>query len=319
MLPDQFTEVVKRLADQIETVIIGKRAEVEMTVAAFLCGGHLLIEDIPGVGKTMLARSLALSVDLEFKRIQFTPDLLPADITGVSIYNQCGGCFEFRPGPIFANVVLADEINRATPKCQAALLEAMEEFQVTADGHPHALPKPFFVIATENPIEYEGTYALPEAQLDRFLMRLSLGYPSQEDEVAMLDRQMVHHPIEAVRPVVNSEEIEQLQQAVRRIHVDHSLKSYIVDIVTASRHHEAVELGASPRGAIALMRCSQGLAAIAGRDYVTPDDVKRVATPTLAHRLLLKPQRRLQGLSATQVVEELLNRVRVPVTEGVPG
>ncbi|MEN6304185.1 MAG: AAA family ATPase, partial [Armatimonadia bacterium] len=246
-----FAATVNKLIDQIETVIVGKRSVVEMTVIGFLCGGHLLIEDIPGVGKTMLARSLARSVDLTFKRIQFTPDLLPSDVTGVSIYNQSSSQFEFRPGPIFGNVVLADEINRATPKSQAALLEAMEEFQVTVDGVAHPLPKPFFVIATENPIEYEGTYSLPEAQLDRFLMRLALGYPSATDEVMILDRQIMQHPIEKVGPVANAGEILALQQMVRKVHVDHSLRQYMVALVGASRRHEAVELGASPRGSIA--------------------------------------------------------------------
>lgn len=312
----QFTEVISRLLQQIETVIIGKRDVVEMTAIGFLCGGHLLIEDIPGVGKTMLARSLARSVDLVFKRIQFTPDLLPSDITGVSIYNQADGSFEFRHGPVFANVVLADEINRATPKSQAALLEAMEEFQVTVDGVPHPLPKPFFVIATENPIEYEGTYSLPEAQLDRFLMRLRIGYPSPVDEVTILDRQMLHHPIENVDPVVSAAEIGELQRLVREVHVEQSLKTYMVALSNASRSHEAVELGASPRGSIALLRCSQGVAAINGRGYVVPDDVKRVAEAALAHRLILKPQRRLQGINAEHVVEELLKTVPVPVVPG---
>ena len=312
----QFIEVISRLLQQIETVIIGKRDVVEMTAIGFLCGGHLLIEDIPGVGKTMLARSLARSVDLVFKRIQFTPDLLPSDITGVSIYNQADGSFEFRHGPVFANVVLADEINRATPKSQAALLEAMEEFQVTVDGVPHPLPKPFFVIATENPIEYEGTYSLPEAQLDRFLMRLRIGYPSPADEVTILDRQMLHHPIENVDPVVSAAEIGELQRLVREVHVEQSLKTYMVALSNASRSHEAVELGASPRGSIALLRCSQGVAAINGRGYVVPDDVKRVAEAALAHRLILKPQRRLQGISAEHVVEELLKTVPVPVVQG---
>ena len=308
-----FTNVVNRLLQQIETVIIGKREVVEMTAIGFLCGGHLLIEDIPGVGKTMLARSLARSVDLVFKRIQFTPDLLPSDITGVSIYNQADCSFEFRQGPIFANVVLADEINRATPKSQAALLEAMEEFQVTVDGQPYPLPRPFFVIATENPIEYEGTYSLPEAQLDRFLMRLRIGYPSAADEVAILDRQILRHPIEDVGAVVSSAEIGELQRIVREVHVEQSLRAYMVALANASRSHEAVELGASPRGSIALMRCSQGVAAISGRSYVVPDDVKRVAEAALAHRLILKPQRRLQGVSAEQVVAELLQTVPVPV------
>lgn len=319
MATTEFTTLANQLVERIETVIVGKREAVELTVAAFLAGGHLLIEDIPGVGKTMLARSLALAVDLLFKRIQFTPDLLPADITGVSVYNQASGGFEFRPGPLFANIVLADEINRATPKCQAALLEGMEEFQVTADGVTHDLQRPFFVIATENPIEYEGTYSLPEAQLDRFLMRVNLGYPAPHDEVQILERQMVSHPIERVEAALSRTEVLQLQHGVRQIHVDFSLKSYMVELTNATRSHEAVELGASPRGSIALMRCSQAVAALAGRAYVIPDDIKRVAVPALAHRLILKPQRRLQGVTATQVTEQVLNTVAVPVAEGVPG
>lgn len=319
MIPAHFSTTVSRLLEQIETVIVGKRPVVEMTAIGFLCGGHLLIEDIPGVGKTMLARSLAKSVDLDFKRIQFTPDLLPSDITGVSVFNQAACAFEFRPGPIFANVVLADEINRATPKSQAALLEAMEEFTVTADGVPHALPRPFFVIATENPIEYEGTYSLPEAQLDRFMMRLSIGYPAPADEVMILERQMLQHPIETLTPVVTAAEIIELQSVVRRVHLDASLKTYLVDLTNASRVHEAVSLGASPRGSIALMRCSQGLAAVRGRNYVVPDDVKHVAEPVLGHRLILKPQRRLQGVTPAQVVTELLQSVPVPVVEATVG
>ena len=316
MIPDQFSETVARLLARVETVIVGKRPVVEMTVIGFLCGGHLLIEDIPGVGKTMLARALARSVDLDFKRIQFTPDLLPSDITGVSIYRPGEGCFQFHPGPIFAHVVLADEINRATPKSQSALLEAMEEFQVTVDGTAHPLPRPFFVIATENPIEYEGTYSLPEAQLDRFLMRLNIGYPTPADEVMILDRQMLQHPIETVTPVVSAEEIAELQATVRRVHVEASLKAYMVALTNASRQHEAVELGASPRGSIAQMRCAQGLAALRGRDYVVPDDVKYVAEAVLGHRLILKPQRRLQGVTPAQVVRELLESVPVPVVPG---
>jgi MoxR-like ATPase len=313
MIPTHFSDTVQRLLARIETVIVGKRQVVEMTVIGFLCGGHLLIEDIPGVGKTMLARSLARSVDLDFKRIQFTPDLLPSDITGVSVYSQGDSCFQFRPGPVFANVVLADEINRATPKSQAALLEAMDEFQVTVDGVPHDLPRPFFVIATENPIEYEGTYSLPEAQLDRFLMRLNIGYPSPADEVVILDRQMLQHPIETITPVVSADEVRELQTIVRRVHVDQSLKGYMVELVNASRRHEAVNLGASPRGSIALMRCAQGLAALRQRHYIVPDDIKQVAEAVLGHRLILKPQRRLQGMSPAQVVAELLQTVPVPV------
>ncbi|MCE5217838.1 MoxR family ATPase [bacterium] len=308
-----LTDITARLIANIETVIVGKRSAVELSVATLLSGGHMLIEDIPGVGKTMLARALAKSVGGSFRRIQFTPDLLPSDITGVSVYHQDTTKFEFRPGPIFANVVLADEINRATPKSQAALLEAMEEFQVTADGETRPLPDPFFVIATENPIEYEGTYSLPEAQLDRFMARVSLGYPNHEDEVAVLTRQMIEHPIVRVAPVVSPEEVNGLQRAVRQIHVEESLKDYMVDIVGETRVHPDVELGASPRGSLALLRMAQATAAIKGRTYITPDDIKDVAVPGLAHRVIIRPDRRIQGVTAEQVVREVLDTVSVPV------
>lgn len=317
-MPGQdLTSAVRRLIGNVETVIVGKRPAIELAVATLLAGGHLLIEDIPGVGKTMLARSLALSVGGTFRRIQFTPDLLPTDITGVSVYHMDSCEFEFRPGPVFANVVLADEINRATPKSQAALLEAMEEAQVTADGESRPLPRPFFVIATENPIEYEGTYSLPEAQLDRFTARVSLGYPSHRDEVAVLSRQIIEHPIEHVAPVLDVERVLELQRAVREIHMDESLKDYVVQLSEETRTHPDVELGASPRGSIALMRLSQAVAAIAGRHYVVPDDVKRVAIPALAHRVIIRADRRIQGATAARVVQEVLDAVPVPV-EVVP-
>lgn len=308
----QVTESALKIIESIETVIVGKRDAVELTVAGFLSGGHILIEDIPGVGKTMLARTLAVSVGGTFKRVQFTPDLLPADVTGSSVYNQVENCFIFREGPVFANVVLADEINRATPKSQAALLEAMEEFQVTADGVTYALPRPFFVLATENPIEYEGTYSLPEAQLDRFIMRVTLGYPSAKDEVEILTRQMKHHPIEDVTPVLTDEEAAGLQVAVRDVFIEESLKDYIVTLVGRTREHPDLDLGASPRGSIALMRCSQAVAAIAGRDYVRPDDIKRVAIPALAHRVIVKSEQSIHGLRARRVIEEVLQSVPAP-------
>lgn len=308
----QVTESALKIIESIETVIVGKREAVELTVAGFLSGGHILIEDIPGVGKTMLARTLAVSVGGSFKRVQFTPDLLPADVTGSSVYNQVENCFIFREGPVFANVVLADEINRATPKSQAALLEAMEEFQVTADGVTYALPQPFFVLATENPIEYEGTYSLPEAQLDRFIMRVTLGYPSARDEVEILTRQMKHHPIEDVTPVLTDEEAAGLQRAVRDVFLEESLKDYIVTLVGRTREHPDLDLGASPRGSIALMRCSQAVAAIAGRDYVRPDDIKRVAVPALAHRVIVKSEQSIHGLRARRVIEEVLQSVPAP-------
>jgi len=313
----QLTALTQQITANVETVIVGKREAVELSVATLLSGGHMLIEDIPGVGKTMLARALAASVGGSFKRIQFTPDLLPADITGVSIYNQDMARFDFQPGPIFANVVLADEINRATPKSQSALLEAMEEFQVTADGRSRPLPSPFFVIATENPIEYEGTFTLPEAQLDRFMTRVSIGYPSHEDEVDVLSQQMLVHPIERVRPVIGPEDVVNLRRAVREIHVDESLKHYAVTLVGETRVHPDVELGASPRGSIALVRLGQAVAAISDRDYIVPDDIKRVAVPALAHRVVVKPDRRIQGVTSADVVEQILDAVSVPIGEGV--
>ena len=313
MTVTQAVESIQRLIDSIETVIIGKTDVVRLAVATLLAGGHLLIEDVPGVGKTMLARALAKSLDCTFKRIQFTPDLLPADVTGVSVYNQSSGQFEFRPGSIFANIVLADEINRATPKSQSALLECMEEFQVTVDGVSHQLPAPFFVIATENPIEYEGTYRLPEAQVDRFLARISLGYPSSADEVEMLTKQVTQHPIERVEPVVSPEELRELQGLVRQVHLDDSLKEYMVNITRATREHPAVELGASPRGSIALMRLSQALAAVRERDYVTPDDIKYIAHDALDHRTILAADVAFQGTTVAEVIEEVLARVPVPI------
>ena len=310
-----MNQTVRQLVDNIETVIVGKREAVKLSVATLLSGGHMLIEDLPGVGKTMLARALARSVGGTFKRVQFTPDLLPSDITGVSIYHMDRCEFDFRPGPIFANVLLADEINRATPKSQAALLEAMEESQVTVDGRTHLLPKPFFVIATENPIEFEGTYTLPEAQLDRFMARVNLGYPSHADEVDVLTRQIKEHPIHHVEPVVTAEEVVELQAAVRDIHVEDSLKHYLVSITEATRVHPDLDLGASPRGSIALMRLAQALAVVDKRDYVTPDDIKQVAVPALAHRIAVRADRRIQGISAAQIIHDILDSVAVPVGE----
>jgi len=312
----EVTNAARRLIDNIETVIIGKREVVELTVAGFLSGGHVLIEDIPGVGKTMLARALAKTVGGTFKRVQFTPDLLPADVTGTSVYNQAESTFEFREGPVFANVVLADEINRATPKSQAALLECMEELQVTVDGVTYQLPQPFFVMATENPIEYEGTYSLPEAQVDRFMMRVSIGYPGREDEVEIMTRQVKRHPINSVEPVLERGEASGLQDAVRDVYLDEVLKEYIVELVGKTREHPDLELGASPRGSLALMRCSQAIAAIAGREYVIPDDIKRVAVPALAHRLILKSEQLVQGVPPERVVEEVLHSVAAPTVSG---
>ncbi|MFP3905082.1 MAG: AAA family ATPase [Armatimonadota bacterium] len=315
----EFTDCAERLIAEIETVIVGKRTSVEMVLTGLLCQGHILIEDIPGVGKTMLARSLALSIDCDFSRIQFTPDLLPADITGTTIYEKGAELFSFRPGPIFANIVLADEINRATPKSQSALLECMEEFQVSFAGHTYKLPRPFFVIATENPIEYEGTYPLPEAQLDRFLMKVTIGYPEPDEEVEVLQRQVLEHPIETVEPVTSAGEVVEMQQVLRRVHIDRSLQRYAVDIATASRNHDSVQLGASPRGSLALMRCSQGVAALDGRSHIVPDDIKRVAVPALSHRLIIKPDERIRGIGPEDVIEDILEAVEVPVVESEVG
>jgi len=305
-------ERAQAITDQIETVIVGKREAVELVVVGLLCNGHVLIEDIPGVGKTMLARALAAALGARYRRIQFTPDLLPADITGTSIFNQKTGEFAFRQGPIFANVLLADEINRATPKTQSSLLEGMEEFQVTVDGATHELERPFFVIATENPIEYRGTYPLPEAQLDRFLMRISLGYPSPEEEVEVLERQVKQHPIHSVHPVVRKEEVLRMQESIRNVHIDPSLKKYMVDIVAATRKHPLLALGASPRASLGLMRTGQTRAALRGRDYVLPDDVKALATPVLGHRLILKPEARVREGDMASLVNGILDQVPVP-------
>jgi len=311
-----MNQTVRQLVDNIETVIVGKREAVKLSVATLLSGGHMLIEDLPGVGKTMLARALARSVGGTFKRIQFTPDLLPSDITGVSIYHMDRCEFDFRPGPVFANVLLADEINRATPKSQAALLEAMEESQVTVDGRTHPLPRPFFVVATENPIEFEGTYSLPEAQLDRFMSRVSLGYPSHADEVDVLTRQIKEHPIHHVEPVVTADEVVELQGAVRDTHVDESLKHYLVSITEATRTHPDLDLGASPRGSIALMRLAQAVAVVDNRDFVTPDDIKHVAVPALAHRIAVRADRRIQGVHASRIIHDILDATTVPVGGG---
>ena len=304
--------VIERIVANIEKVIIGKRADVELAVIALLCQGHLLIEDVPGVGKTVLAKSIARSVGSSFRRLQFTPDLLPSDVTGVSVFNQKTSDFEFRPGPVFAQLVLVDEINRATPKTQSALLEAMEERQVTVDGVLHELPRPFLVLATQNPIEYEGTFPLPEAQLDRFLMRLRLGYPSPTDEVAILDRQQLQHPVDTLDQVVEVGELLKMQEQVKSIFVDPLVAQYIVSVVGATRHHDGVYLGASPRGSLALFRTTQALALLEGRDYVLPDDVKRLAASALAHRIIVSPASRVKEVSSEQIIEEVLRAVPVP-------
>jgi MoxR-like ATPase len=305
-------QLAERLIQNVERVIFGKRDVIELTVICLLCQGHLLIEDVPGVGKTMLAKALARSLGGSFKRIQFTPDMLPSDVTGNSIYNQKTGEFEFRPGPIMAQIVLADEINRATPKTQAALLEAMEERQVTVDGMTYRLGPPFLVLATQNPIEYEGTFPLPEAQLDRFLMRISLGYPSPEQEMAILDAQQFSHPIEKLRQVTTIEEVVAMQEALKSVYADKLIKEYIVTLVDATRHHPDVYLGASPRGALTLFRTAQARAAIHSRDYVIPDDVKALAPATLGHRIIISPAARLRGTVASDILDELLRTTPVP-------
>jgi len=308
----QVQSFCERVVENIERVIVGKRETVELVAISLLCQGHLLIEDVPGVGKTMLARSLARSLGCIFSRIQFTPDMLPSDVTGVSIYNQVSREFEFRPGPILAQIVLADEINRATPKTQAALLEAMEERQVTVDGVTHILPKPFMVLATQNPIEYEGTFPLPEAQLDRFLLRVRLGYPKEDDEIQVLDRQQFRHPIETLDKVVTAEEVTQAQEAVKKVHVSAGVKQYIVEITRRTRDYPEVYLGASPRGSLTLFRAGQARAAMYGRDFVLPDDIKALAEVSLGHRVILGPAARLRDLSTAEVVEEILGSVPVP-------
>jgi MoxR-like ATPase len=300
------------LIKNIERVIIGKREVIELAVISLLSQGHLLIDDVPGVGKTMLARSLAHSIGCSFGRIQFTPDMLPSDVTGVSIFNQVKNEFEFRPGPIHSEIVLADEINRATPKTQSALLEAMQEGQVTVDGVTHLLPKLFMVLATQNPIEYEGTFRLPEAQLDRFLMRIQLGYPSMENEIEVLDRQQFQHPIHTLKPVVTVEHVLQAQDTIRSVQVAPSVKRYIVEIVRRTRNHSDAYLGASPRGSLGLYRAGQARAAILGRDYVIPDDIQALSGYILSHRMILAPGAHLQDLDEGKVLQEILERLPVP-------
>ena len=305
-------QMAERIVDNVEKVIVGKREAIVLAVIALLTKGHLLIEDAPGVGKTMLARSLAKSIDCTFKRIQFTPDMLPGDITGVSVYNQKTADFEFRPGPIVAQIVLADEINRATPKVQSALLECMDEGQITVDGATHQLPPPFHILATQNPIEYEGTFPLPETQLDRFLLRVTLGYPSPTDEIAIMEKQQYTHPIEELSPVANAADVLLLQETVKQIYVDDLVKQYIASLVDATRHHHSIHLGASPRGSLGLFRTAQARALIEGRDFVLPDDVKILAEPVLAHRIIIRPSEYSQDKSGKTSIAELLNTVPVP-------
>lgn len=313
---DSVRSLSERVIQNVERVIIGKRAEVQLVLVALLCRGHVLVEDVPGVGKTVLAKAVARSIGSSFKRIQFTPDLLPSDVTGVSIFNQQTSRFEYRPGPVVAQIVLADEINRATPKTQSALLEAMEEGQVTVDGVTHPLPSPFIVLATQNPIEYEGTFSLPEAQLDRFLIRVSLGYPEHRDEIEILNRQHYQHPLGHLDQVIDVPQLTAAQEAVKQVHVDASLKEYIVSIVTATRNHADVYLGAGPRGSLALYNAARAWAALMGRDSVIPDDVKALAEATLAHRLIVNPAARMKNVDGRAVIRHILDEV--PVVGGKP-
>jgi MoxR-like ATPase len=309
-------EPAERVVANVERVIVGKHVEVRMALVALLCEGHILIEDVPGVGKTMLAKALSKSIGCSFRRIQFTPDLLPSDVTGLSIFNQKTQEFEFRPGPIMAQVVLADEINRATPKTQSALLECMEERQATIDGITYPMPSPFLVIATQNPIEYEGTFALPEAQLDRFMLRLRLGYPKAVEEIVILDEQKRLHPIDELRQVLSLEELRIMQSGIKEIYVDQAVAEYIVRLVTATREHPDVYLGSSPRGSINLYRSGQALAALEGRDYVIPDDIKQLAVAVLSHRLIIKSQASLREIDPDSIVREILAQVPIGETSG---
>jgi len=308
----QVQDIAKRIIDNVERVIIGKSWAVELAVTALLSQGHILIKDTPGVGKTMLAKSLAQSIDCVFRRIQLTPDMLPSDITGVSVFNQQTGEFVFRPGPILGQIVLADEINRATPKTQSALLEALAERQVTVDGITHSIARPFMLIATENPIEHEGVFPLPEAQLDRFMMRIQMGYPSFENEMSIIDSQRIQHPIDSLGVVVSADEVREAQEVVKGIFVHHQVQRYMVGLVYATRKHDDVILGASPRASLDLFRSCQALALLRGRDYVIPDDAKELAAVVMGHRVIVAPAARMNGVDGRQIVENVLEHVAVP-------
>lgn len=313
-MPDpRIQKALRALSDNIEQVIIGKREVIDLAIITLLCRGHLLIEDVPGLGKTMLARAIAGSLSLDFKRIQFTPDLLPSDVTGVSIYNQKSAEFDFRPGPVFTNLLLADEINRATPRTQSSLLESMEERQVTTDGTTRPLPQVFMVIATQNPIELQGTYPLPEAQLDRFFMRVCVGYPARDEEVRVMEMQIREHPIHAIKPVLAAEHLRFMQNAVTETHIDRSLLAYIVDIVNATRKHPELMAGASPRGSLSLMRAAQAMTLLKGMEFVEPTVIKELSRHVLTHRLMVKPHARLKGATAAKIVETILQEVPAPV------
>ena len=313
MSHEQMNPTIEKIIANIEKVMIGKRNVAELSLVALLAGGHVLLEDVPGVGKTMMVRSLAKSVNAGFRRIQFTPDLLPSDVTGVSIYNPKEMEFQFRPGPLMGNIILADEINRTSPKTQSALLEGMEEASVTIDGVTHQLNKPFFVMATQNPIEYEGTYPLPEAQLDRFLLKMKMGYPDLQEEIEVLNRAQKVPPIEDLSPVIGLEGLLALQQEIKEVFVDDTIKRYIVDIVNQTRGHGSVYLGASPRGSIALMKAAQAYAYMHGREYVLPDDIQYLAPFVLSHRIILKSEAKFEGISAEEIVNRVVARVPVPV------
>lgn len=297
---------VEKIKGNISKVIVGKEETIEQLMVALLCDGHVLIEDVPGVGKTMLARSLAISLGGQFKRLQCTPDLLPNDVTGVSVYNQAAGDFEFRPGPVFVNVLLADEINRATPRTQSALLEAMQETQVTVDGITYPLPKPFMVLATQNPVEYEGTFPLPEAQLDRFMLKIDMGYPTHSEEKEILNRLKRQHPIESLESIVEPEDVQALKSGVWDVHVDETVVDYIIRLVNATRNHHDILLGGSPRATLALFKTAQALAAIHGRDHVLPDDVKILTIPVLSHRLMLRPESELRGNTSEDLIKRII-------------
>ncbi len=308
----------RRIVENVAKVIVGKGAVVEQALATLIAQGHILVDDVPGVGKTTLSKALAISVGCSFQRIQFTPDLLPSDVTGISVYNQQSGDFNFRPGPIVAQVVLADEINRATPKTQAALLEAMEEHQITVDGVTHHLQAPFMVMATQNPVEYEGTFPLPEAELDRFLMRISLGYPDFTEEMAIIERQEQTHPIDSLEAVATPEEVIALQEAAKAVYVDRLVRQYMVSLTEATRDHRDIALGASPRATLALFRVARAVALVQDRDFVVPDDIKLLASAVLAHRLILSPAARMRGIRSEDIITDLLNQINVPgMAQGV--